>query len=358
MSNKNYKLIGILGVLVILLLAVVAAGCTTQQASTTPTPLPTTKNITDAAGNTVTVPVSAQRIAFPWANQYELMMIAGASDKVVAIHPNVKKFVWLVKYDPAIVNVTAPFSTDVNMEDLLKTDPDLVFVLENNNATIEKCKAAGLTVVVLSKPANMSSIRKNALLIGEVLGGNSSEKLRAYDAYFGEKLSMVNATVSGIPDSQRPTVACIISDSSLQVSGKNTIMSEWITIAGGKNVANDYTGYKVVDAEQLLKWDPDVIITPSNKTRNLLMTDPMYKDLSAVKTGRVYINPHGFFDWQYPAAEEALQIQWAAQTLHPDLFPNIDMRKEVKYYHQTFLGYNLTDEEVDTILTPEVYEAT
>jgi iron complex transport system substrate-binding protein len=349
--------------------ATLTATQTTTPGTTTPvttipspaatTPQPTTKTVTDMAGNTVVVPVNAQRIAFYWANQYEIMMAAGVTDKIVAIHPNVKKFIWVTKYQPEVMNICAPFSgTDVNLEELLAVKPDLVFMMSHLTNIIDKCRSAGLTVVVTARPTSLESIRQAALFIGEVLGGDANTRIKAWNTYVGNKLDMINTRLSSLAASERPTVANIITDKSLQVSGNNTIMEEWTRIAGGINVATEFTGYKDVDAEQFNLWDPDIIIAPSVKTKDILMTDGRFQELSAVKNGKVYVNPHGFFDWQYTAPTLALQLQWAAQILHPELFKDIDIRQETKYYHQTFMGYTLTNKEIEEIIIPDVYGAT
>jgi iron complex transport system substrate-binding protein len=277
----------------------------------------------------------------------------------VAIHPNVKLFPWLQKYTPEIENFCSPFSgIDVNIEELLTVKPDLVFVLENFTGVIEKCKAAGLTYVILSKPVTISDIRQDALFVGEVLGGTASERIQQYEAYVDEKLKAIDATLSGLSEDQQPSVLSVITDNALRVPGTATIMEEWISVAGGKNVAQGFSGYQIANEEQILEWDPDVIMPPSNQTKDIFMADTKFKDLSAVKNNKVYSNPHGFYDWQYTAPSIALQIQWAAHTLHPDLFPDLDIRQEVKYYHETFLGCTLTDEDVEAILSPETYDAT
>lgn len=323
------------------------------------TETPTTKLVIDMAGNMVYVPVDAQRIAFPWANQYEIMMMAGITDKCVAIHPNLKKYVWLVKYTPEILDKCTPFSgVDVDIELLLTTNPDLVFALETFTETIAKCNKVGLPVVILSRPSTIQKIRNNAALIAKVLGGEAETMIQRYDTYVTEKLAMINSALADLTDDEKPTVACIILDRACRVSGTNTIMDEWIGIAGGKNIAQEFSGYKEVNAEQLLVWNPDVLIVPSNKWKKDIMTGAEYAGLAAVQNDKVFINPHGFFDWQYTAPTVALQIQWAAQILHPDLLANIDIRQEIKYYHETLLGVDLSDEDIETILFPEVYGAT
>ena len=74
--------------------------------------------------------------------------------------------------------------------------------------------------------------------------------------------------------------------------------------------------------------------------------------LTAVQNGQVYTNPKGVFSWDRYGVEEALQLQWVANLLHPELF-NIDIRTQVKDFYETFLHYTLTDEQVELILNAE-----
>jgi iron complex transport system substrate-binding protein len=86
---------------------------------------------------------------------------------------------------------------------------------------------------------------------------------------------------------------------------------------------------------------------------NTLLKDTTLQKVNAVKSGKVYFNPDGAFYWDRYSAEEALQIQWAAKTLHPDKFQNIDIIKETRYFYKTFLNYNLTEEEANKIINNE-----
>ena len=71
-----------------------------------------------------------------------------------------------------------------------------------------------------------------------------------------------------------------------------------------------------------------------------------------MQNGQVYANPKGVFSWDRYGVEEALQLQWAANLLHPDLF-NIDIRTQVKDFYETFLNYTLTDDQVERILNAQ-----
>jgi iron complex transport system substrate-binding protein len=81
-----------------------------------------------------------------------------------------------------------------------------------------------------------------------------------------------------------------------------------------------------------------------------ILNDELWSDIEAVQNEVVIANPMGVFDWARYSVEEALNIQWVAQTLHPDLFSDIDIRAETAYFYETFYKYTLSEAEIDAIL--------
>jgi len=43
-------------------------------------------------------------------------------------------------------------------------------------------------------------------------------------------------------------------------------------------------------------------------------------------------------------------MEFVAKTIHPELFQDLDMIKEIKKYYSKFYRYDLTDEEANRIL--------
>ena len=43
-------------------------------------------------------------------------------------------------------------------------------------------------------------------------------------------------------------------------------------------------------------------------------------------------------------------MEFIAKTLHPDLFKDLNMIKEIKNYYSEFYNYNLTDDQANRIL--------
>ena len=174
-----------------------------------------------------------------------------------------------------------------------------------------------------------------------------------YVAYLDDVLAQLEELVSSLSEEEKPTVLHGNSVYDLNIDGSNTIIDAWITAAGGTNAAAEVEGnMQTVTMEQILVWDPDVIITGTKSEVEEIMNDPEWAGLTAVQNGQVYTNPKGVFSWDRYGVEEALQLQWVANLLHPELF-NIDIRTQVKDFYETFLHYTLTDEQVELILNAE-----
>lgn len=323
---------------------------------------PQTKTITDAAGKKVEVPLNINRIGDAWQAHNEVLAMLGAGDKVVATILTEKARPWLYKVNPQMNKAVTVFSTDtVNTEELVKVKPDIVF-MPLNDKSANKVSDLGIPTVQLNF-TDFKGLKECFKLTGDILGDEGKKRAEEYISYLDNKLNMITEVTSKIPKEQRPKVLHVTSLSPLTVDGSNTIINAWIETAGGVNAAGEVTGNnKQISMEQMLKWNPDVVILSSNtlmkinngkKIMDTLLKDSNWQQVSAVKAGKVYFNPDGAFYWDRYSAEEALQIQWAAKTLYPDKFPNIDIVKETRYFYKTFLNYDLSEEEANKIINDD-----
>jgi iron complex transport system substrate-binding protein len=106
----------------------------------------------------------------------------------------------------------------------------------------------------------------------------------------------------------------------------------------------------VINVEQILTWNPQIIITKSSAIRDQIIADRALRSLSAVKNDKIYVVPTGAHLWSVRSAEGALQPLWLAKRLHPDLFKTLDLEKEVKSFYKRFYGYELSDAQIADIL--------
>ncbi|QDR82402.1 ABC transporter substrate-binding protein [Sporomusa termitida] len=314
--------------------------------------------ITDASGATVAIPARIQRIADAWPAHNEVVCMLGAGDKIVATTTAAAQRPWMKVVNPQMNQaVTAFDASGVNLETLMAAKPDIVFTPLNNKSAR---KIADVKIPVVQLMFNdFDSLKECFRLTGVILGGEAKPRAEKYIAYLDHNLDRITGITAGIPREQKPKVIHITRLAPLMVDGKDTIIDAWIRVAGGINAAD--TGGEVA-MEQLITWNPDVIIFGNTalalngvedgaKALNNILQDEKWRRLQAVQTGNVHINPEGAFFWDRYGAEVALQIQWAAKVLHPDKFQDIDIVQETRYFYRTFLHYDLSAAEASRIIS-------
>lgn len=319
-----------------------------------------TKVIKDVDGQEVTVPVTPERVANLWHANNQVILTLGGAPKLSATTHYVTTIPWFRQVYPDITKVPAPIAAnnDLNMEALLATKPDVVLVSSEKQA--EAVRQAGLTAVRVGF-SDMNGLMQTVNLTAEVLGTQGAyERAQKYNAYMQKNLKLIEERLKDLPDSERPKVMHIGSGTKVQnVSGSGIVIDEWIKIAGGQNVAADQKGMKDVSMEQITAYAPEVIIIggdASAKGVQTIQSDAAWKDVPAVKNNKVIRNPYGTFNWDRYSTEEALQVLWAAKTLHPQKFTDVDMVKETQEFYSTFFGYSLSADDAQRILAGEAPE--
>ena len=338
------------------------AGCSSPQqpagsaspAASAPAPTlgPDARTFTDQGGTTVQVPAKVERVADLWHANNQVILVLGAGDKLVATTNVIKQMKWFSTVYPNIANVTAPFSgDDLQIEELVKLRPDAV--LSSNDAQIQAARNAGLPAVKVNFQT-FDGLRQTVKLTAGVLGGDAPARAEKYLTYLDKNIATVDSTLKGLKDADRPSVLHIAGPTDLlTVDGRESMIDEWINLAGGRNALDVDGNLAKVTMETIVQSDPDCIIIGSTSTEDalaLLRKDPAYSQLRAVKEGKVYGNPRGTFPWDRYSAEEALQVLWVAQLLHPDKFKNLDLVAETRNFYKTFLNYDLTADQAKLIL--------
>ena len=90
-------------------------------------------------------------------------------------------------------------------------------------------------------------------------------------------------------------------------------------------------------AEQLFDWDPDIILVDNHGNRPDLVIKSMKKQnskwstLKAVKNDELHRIPAGVF-FIDKGSTTTLLVLWMAKTIHPELFEDLDLVEEIKYY--------------------------
>ena len=315
---------------------------------------PATRTVVDMSGTEVTIPAQVNTYVESWFahNAVDLMLNKAEGMLVTCVNKNSQPWMYIVcpNFYKA---VSTNFSADMNLEEIIAAKPDVVF--GSNEKYRDMFTAVGIPFINCSFKTYNEMIR-SVQLTAEVFGGEAVDIANRYTAYLKERLDWVAKCVEDIPEGKRTTVAHGNSIYELNFDGANTIIDEWIKYAGGINAAAEgMTGnLQTISMEQVLQWDPDVLITGKPKKQvDQVMSDPAWANLKAVKNGRVYSNPKGVFAWDRYGVESALQPQWCAKLLYPGLFEDFDIAQELKNFYHTFFYYELSDQQAQMILNYE-----
>lgn len=326
-----------------------AAATATSAPEATATPAETTapaaETVTDAAGREVAIPEKLDKVAVTcYGGATHELSILGLSDKIVA-QPSMSKFPLLCTMYPAFNSVTDPGSfDDVNIEEIIKADPDMVFVGVSSKDGNKKIEDAGFpTYTMLIGWAKVDTLEQEFLNIGKITGNEAeAEKLVAY---WEEKITMIKDAVAKVPENERKVVYYTGSDiTSANSSGWTWPLIE--TVGATSALPEDHTGD--VTVEEVMNWDPDVIIVQGKTDISGITGDARLKTLKAIKNNELYQCPIGAFWWDRPSPEAPLGMMWLAKTLYPEYTKDIDLEAETKAFYSEFYGYNLSDDEYNS----------
>lgn len=348
-------------------ISVLLSGCGTQQTAKTASTAAAgttgeakkTRIVTDMAGRTVEIPEKLDKVACISGPSYEKVFLLGQADKIVIKNPGASSSPWALKTyanNKNILKMNAP--KDPNIEELIKDGVQTVFFWDFPEplAKLESSKIP--TVVTQISENNPDSVKsfiefekKEVRLFGDVLGAEAKSKADEWCNYFDEKVKYVTSKTSGIPADKRPKVYYIGGPDALSVFARNSYPEWYIDMAGGVLVSKDTKEEMdaVVTMEEALKWNPDYIFMGRVEKTDIILKDPKWSNVSAVKNGNVFLSPDGVMYWDY-GSEGVLLMEYIAQKLHPDLFKDLNMVSEVKDYYKRFYKYDLTDDDANRIL--------
>jgi iron complex transport system substrate-binding protein len=345
--NRRKSLIGVACLWGI---GMLAAGTRTHAAA------PDTRQLTDAAGRLVTIPARVTRVADPWHANNSVVLMLGGADKIVATTAQAQNQPWFRRLYPRIKQVPAAFNAagEVNVEALIGARPDVILMAYDGTLPPWTGAVSAYRVPIVMMPnRSLAELKTTVRMTGEVLGESEARVAAEYLRYLDDNIRRVTSVTSKLKSLERPKVLHTASAGVLTVDGRQSVIDDWITIAGGINAADVVGLARPVTMEQVAAWNPDVIIVgtaPNQQNRQAILDDPRWRQVKAVKDCRVFVNPSGVYLWDRHSAEAALQVLWAAKTLHPAEFADLDVGKETRDFYGKYFHYALSDDELNSIL--------
>jgi iron complex transport system substrate-binding protein len=339
---------------------------------------PATRVVVDHDGDKVTIPAVVNRVAVVsiWPLPSVITVFLNGTDKLVGIPPasmGAAKAGLLGQLYPSILKLPTNYTNgeDVNVEELLKLNPDVVFCSSRDPKMKQTLQAAGLTAVAFSVNKWNYDILATydgwIDLLSQVFPDHA--KKDQVSAYSKKTYDEVQAKVKSIAPDKRRKVLFLFqyNDKTIVTSGKKFFGQSWCDEVNAKNVAEEVgaeNANAVINMEQIYTWNPDVILitnfTPAvpDDLYNNKIGGNDWSSVNAVKNHEVYKMPLGTYRSYTPSADTPVTLLWIAQKVYPELFKDVDIVARVRSYFKELYGIELTDDQVKTMYNQTASGAT
>lgn len=187
-------------------------------------------------------------------------------------------------------------------------------------------------------------------LLGEILG--RAEAGAEFAAATRAMLDEVDAGLVRVPAARRPRVYYGRGPNGLQTGLRGSINTEIIERAGAVNVAAAVGGGLAnVSLEQVLRWNPETIITVDPNFHARALHDPDWAGVEAVRRGRVYLAPALPFGWIDfpPSVNRLIGLAWLTRLFYPEVFGD-DIRPRVRAFYTRFYHQEPSDAQIERLL--------
>lgn len=310
----------------------------------------------DSAERIVKIPEKVERIACLYAFTGHAVTMMGRGKDIVAVSRGLKRDSLLLEICPSIENAIVPKSQGaLNMEEVLNAAPDVLFIpgdMSGNRGEMEKLERLGIPAVIIDYH-DMAGQQEAINIIGRAVG--RPERAAEYNEYYRKCVDHVKKITDAVPEEKKIRLYHSLLEAN-RTTLKHGLTADWLRATGVINVAlsshmNILDGKNFVGIEQILVWNPDVILANEPEAFKLILNDRKWALVNAVKNGRVYQMPIAISRWGHPGSMETpLAVLWTARQLYPDLFKDLDMKKETKRYYKDFFSFRLSDSKAESIL--------
>ncbi len=108
-----------------------------------------------------------------------------------------------------------------------------------------------------------------------------------------------------------------------------------------------------VTREQILAWNPQIIIAQQRSFYNALLHNRQWRGLTAVRSKKVYLEPADPFGWidDPPGLNCVLGLYWLSTLFYPDVYQQ-DLRTVAREFYQLYYGVQLKDAQLNALLKP------
>lgn len=340
--------------------AITEAPAVTEAPAPTEVPAPTTVQFTDSVGRTVELPANITKVAIsgPLA---QIVLFALCPDKLVGIaskwDATAEQYLATEYYNLPELGQLYGGKGELNLETLLASGAEVVIDVGEPKATIVEDldglqEQTGIPFVHIT--ATTATMSDAYLKLGELL--NMPEEAKALADYCTK---VYDRTLEIAGSVEKANLVYCLGDTGLNVIAQGSYHAEVIDLLANNLAVVAEPSSKgsgnETDLEQLLLWNPDVILFAPGSIYATVGSDKAWQQISAIKNGAYYEVPMGPYNWMGfpPAVQRYLGMMWMAELLYPDA-AQYDLYAEVQEYFKLFYHSDLTQEQFDALIANSI----
>jgi iron complex transport system substrate-binding protein len=313
---------------------------------------------TDSGSRAVDIPDPARRV-FPAGPPASVTLYTVAPEMMLgwtrAPSPEAQRFL-PARYAelPELGRLTGRGNT-VNLENVVRLKPDLVLDVGDTTATYVSLadrvqEQTGVPAVLIG--GRLAAAPTTLRIVGAVVGVPDRAEMLA--RYAEAVLDEIQRKAAAIPLAERPSIYVARGPKGLETAVAGSIGSEVVDLVGARNVVGKETAPRTivdVSPEQILSWQPDVVLTIDRRFHAAICTDPLWREVRAVQAGNVHFVPDLPFSWldDPPAPNRLIGLLWLAKLLYSASFSQ-DIRAEARRFYALFYQQEPSDAQLDGLL--------
>jgi iron complex transport system substrate-binding protein len=311
--------------------------------------------VTDGAGRSVPVPARVERV-FPAGPPAAIFLYTLAPELLLgwprANRPQEREFLLPdVGGRPEVGRITGRGNT-ANLEVVLALKPDLILDVGSVNPTYVSLadrvqQQTGIPYALLD--GRFDAIPLGYRTLGDLIGRREQGEALARNAE--DTVTVVTQRIGGIPPERRPRVYYARGPRGLETGLGGSINVETIELLAQNVAGGTRGGLANVSIEQVLLWNPDVIVTIDQDFAATVLSDPTWAAVAAVRARRVHLSPKLPFGWVDfpPTVNRLIGLWWLGKILYPDLFPE-DLRELTREFYARYYHVTPDAAQVDRVL--------
>lgn len=316
-----------------------------------------TREVVDGAGRRVRAPARVRRV-FAAGPPASVLVYAVAPDALTGwttpFRPAERAFVPAQYADlPTTGRLTGRGGT-ASLESLVASRSDVVVdygAVSDTYVSLAERVQAQTGVPVLLLDGTFDRIGDALGTIGMLVGAEA--RARALAGYARSIVDDVARRVASVPRDERPRLYYARGPRGLETGLAGSITTEIVDRMGAINVAASIGrgGLTQVSLEQLLAWDPQLIVTTDPNFFATVGRDPLWRRIAAVRTGRVHLAPAEPFGWIDfpPSLNRVVGLPWLGRILYPRQFTE-DLRPVVREFYTRCYHRTPTDDQIEALI--------